>query len=281
MITAYFDDSGTHLDSDVVLLAGIFGRENQWTLFEKKWRARLDEAVPGKAPIRRFHRYDCHHSISEFAGWSRTETDFFAKELGDIIFDCMLSGCAVAVSRKDWDRLVTGDLRRATGDPEGGCVRNCFHLTLDWARTVALSQNIAFVFEDRPERKAEYSAIYQIYSDYKQAKLLEVPDLVSLTFADAAKVLPLQAADLIAWEMYQDELYFLNDSRRRNQFHRPFVKRLAESGRFRIISADRRTLEALAVSVNNKTLLQEHPQLKADVERYFEKEKFVARGRKP
>jgi hypothetical protein len=82
MLSAYFDDSGTHLNSDIVLLAGIFGNEYQWEFFNDLWRNRLNEAVPNKSPIRRFHRYDCHHSLNEFTGWSRTETDFWRRNWG-------------------------------------------------------------------------------------------------------------------------------------------------------------------------------------------------------
>lgn len=97
-------------------------------------------------------------------------------------------------------------------------------------------------------------------------KALIFPDFcLAREGVDRQRGLPLQVADLIAWEMYQDELHFLNDARRRNQFHRNLVKRVAASGRFRILSADRKTLEAMAASVENRTLFQEHPQLKADV----------------
>jgi hypothetical protein len=36
----------------------------------------------------------------------------------------------------------------------------------------------------------------------------------------------------------------------------------------------------MAASVENATLFQEHPQLKADVEKYFEKEKYRAKKEK-
>jgi hypothetical protein len=268
MLTAYFDDSGTHLTSDVVLLVGVFGNEHQWTFFENLWRKRLNEAVPGKDPIHRFHHYDCHQSINEFLGWSRTETDFFVHELGQILSKTMLWGCAAAISRKDWDRAVTGDLKRATGDPEGGCVRGCFYLALEWGRLIG-GKELALVFEDRPERNKEYAAIYNAYSHYRRIAK-EKPELVSLTFADASKILPLQAADLIAWELYQDELHFLNDPARRKKFKSPLIKRLAESGRFKMMSADSTTIGAMVASVDAPNLFEQSPQLKTDIERFFE-----------
>lgn len=238
MLTAYFDDSGTHSGSEITLLAGLFGHKNQWDHFNKLWRKRLDESVPGKPPVTRFHMVDCFGSFNEFAGWNRTETTFFAKELSDIIFRCGLWGCSSAIAPKPWDRYITGDLRRASGDAEGGCVRVCFNTTLQWAAEFSGASHIAFVFDDRPRRKKEYEAVYQVYSDYRHAMKLK-PELVSLTFANARNVLPLQAADLVAWEVYHDELHFLkNGAAREGQFHRELLMRLAKSGRFRIQIGD-------------------------------------------
>jgi hypothetical protein len=242
MLITYFDDSGTHDDSEIVLLAGLFGNEYQWALFNDLWRKRLEESVPGKPPVKRFHMTDCYNSLSEFAGWNRNETNYLAKELGEIIFRCNLWGCASAINRKAWDQFITGDLRRALGDAEGGCIRVCFNTTLQWAAEFSGSNSIAFVFDDRPHKKQEYDAVYRVFSDHRNATRLS-PKLVSLTFARSSNVLPLQAADLFAWEFYQDELYFLrNDAPRKGEFHRKLLERLAKSGRFRIQSGDKNSV---------------------------------------
>src|SRR6266508_867733 len=85
MLTAHFDDSGTHDNSEVVVWAGLFGNEHQWKYFEELWRAKLAEPSPGKLPLSRFHMYDCQQLDGEFAGWNRTATDFLVHELGGII----------------------------------------------------------------------------------------------------------------------------------------------------------------------------------------------------
>jgi integrase len=57
-------------------------------------------------------------------------------------------------------------------------------------------KQLALVFEDRPERNKEYRAIYDVYSHYRRLENAK-PELVSLRFADASKILPLQVDEVI------------------------------------------------------------------------------------
>jgi hypothetical protein len=66
MLTAYFDDSGSHAGSDVVVWNGLFGNQYQWKLFDELWAAKLGAPSPGKNSLRRFHMYDCQHGEGEF-----------------------------------------------------------------------------------------------------------------------------------------------------------------------------------------------------------------------
>jgi hypothetical protein len=87
MLTAYFDDSGTHPDSEVVLWYGLFGNHFQWAHFDNLWAAKLGEPSLGKPPLSRFHMAHCQAGDGEFLGWNRTATDFLVHELVPTIAD--------------------------------------------------------------------------------------------------------------------------------------------------------------------------------------------------
>jgi hypothetical protein len=151
MLTGYFDDSGTHDASDIVLLAGIFGTEWQLASLDRAWKKHIDNPLCGsKPPLKRFHMTECQNSHGEFSGWSRTETDYFCHELGTVIMDSGVAGYGVGCSRKDWDELVIGDLRGALGNPEGHCVINCFVNGVSWAVQNTFDPKMTFVFDNRP-----------------------------------------------------------------------------------------------------------------------------------
>jgi hypothetical protein len=42
----YFDDSGTHATSEVVVVGGLIGRPDQWDQFEAAWAAKLANPLP-------------------------------------------------------------------------------------------------------------------------------------------------------------------------------------------------------------------------------------------
>jgi hypothetical protein len=197
MLKGYFDDSGTHTTSDIVVMAGLFGYPNQWDYFSELWAKKLADACPGKPPLPRFHMAACQAGNEEFLGWKRLECDFLVDELIEIVRRAGVYGFGCAIPRKHYDALVTGEHRRASGNAETMCIINCFVKLIGFAQHITPDKEVAFIFDDRPQQKRNVQRIYEVHQNLKP----EDVEIVSATFASSKKILPLQAADLLAWEI--------------------------------------------------------------------------------
>ena len=196
----------------------------------------------GKEPLKRFHMANCQAADGEFLGWKRTETDFLVHELGDIILKCGLYCDCAVISRKDWNELITGDLLTALGDAEGYSLRMAFVRASKWARQTGGSDKIAFVFDRRQEREKEGKRIYALFEHLSKIEPTAVAP-VSIEFSDSHRTLPLQAADLVAWEYYQHAREYL-------KFGKPYasrkqLRRLWNGGRMKIGLATRSAIETM------------------------------------
>ncbi len=63
MFTAYFDESGTHNNSAIVV-AGYIATDKQWVEFSQNWNDLLQDQG-----ISHFHRTDLESLKKEFRGW--------------------------------------------------------------------------------------------------------------------------------------------------------------------------------------------------------------------
>jgi hypothetical protein len=64
MLTGYFDDSGTHSNSEIVVMAGFVGTGEQWQKFEKTWADKLSKPLPDKPPLKRLPHGRLHATRS-------------------------------------------------------------------------------------------------------------------------------------------------------------------------------------------------------------------------
>ena len=171
MIAAYFDDSGTHGEkSEVVLVAGIFGTQARIESFGHNWQRLLASPVDGsKEPIKRFHAFDCDQSMGEFTRWTRTETDYFRRQLRIAIIEADVAAFGMACFRRDYDELVVGPFRSVLGTAEGFCINQCFVRALGWAQANMYDPEMCFVFDNRPPEVQRYTGtVYDAFARWVQ-----------------------------------------------------------------------------------------------------------------
>src|SRR6266567_6483744 len=100
ILRAYFDDSGTHAESDVVVIGGLIGNVAQWEDFERQWTQKLKCPLPHKPPLKRFHLSACNARTGEFASYSDAEQNAATHDFREIIINTKLTSTASAIDRK-------------------------------------------------------------------------------------------------------------------------------------------------------------------------------------
>jgi hypothetical protein len=190
--------------------------------------------------------YDCFNSIGEFTGWSRTETDYFCHQLQTETIESGVSAYGMACARKDWDELVTGDMRAALGNPEGQCVRNCFVKTIGWAQANTFAPQMNFIFDTRPSQTTRDARV--VFDAFKE--WVVAPQLVGIEFHSSYTTRLLQVADMIAWELYQYANDILVDNLREPR--RAQLKRLLKKMNFYAQIARRDSIEKIVAHWNKQ-----------------------------
>jgi hypothetical protein len=218
LLRAYLDDSGTHADSKTCVLAGYFGGRRQWAKFEEEWKRVLDEYGLEEFHAHRFWSAASGKSVSAYGGWDRQKAATFLRRLLTIITSVRIYPFGSAVVMKDWDALPVDEKRVLTGaayhDGEpvlSGARKKPFFLPFVHAIQKAASYcheqtRIDFYF-DRNDACSAYAADYFLFL----ASLRDhpaTPKLGEIAFVDSRSDPPIQAADLLAYEInkYVNEL---------------------------------------------------------------------------
>jgi hypothetical protein len=198
MLSAWFDDAGTHDASDMVVWGGFLGTAEQWSNFDKAWLAKLTRPLPGKAHLTKFGLADCERHRGEFAIYSAAESDLLQNECRELIVQAGVMGLAYAVERAEWDRLVKGPARDFFGDAESICFSACFNGAIERARLLFPEELMLSLHFDLGRKSPKLDAII----DRVRKSYMGAPGIINISFNAVSKFPPLQAADIIATENY-------------------------------------------------------------------------------
>jgi hypothetical protein len=193
---AYFDESGTH-DSPILALACYIATVEQWAHFLREW----DEILKQES-LTHFHMSKFEARRGEFAGWDNERRLRVQKRLISIIKRRVNVGIFCAVNLAAYDEFITEWRREGFGSPYNFCVKLCLSLISFWAQKYERKEPIAFVIEHGAGYNGELTASFNgIFANEQMRQYLR---LGSLTFVDKKMALPLQAADLLAYEVWKD-----------------------------------------------------------------------------
>jgi hypothetical protein len=197
MMTAYFDDSGTHKESDIAVAACLVSDDRRWDRFGPSWNRVLEEA--GMADDG-FHMAEFVAHKPPFDAWDAQRREAVIKALISTINRHALVGMATAVVKTDYDRFVTGELRRRLGDLHYTfAVESCLAFVEEWMKRTSLVQPVYYVFDAMGKGRHEIADLFEDIIDRKLGTHFGI-EPSGYAFGSRRSIVQLQAADILAWE---------------------------------------------------------------------------------
>jgi hypothetical protein len=195
VLVAYMDESGTHANAPITLVCALVNRLIFWSRMELPWRKDL-----GLLGLAWFHATDCENRKKDFEHIERPQRDRLVEDLSTLVCAQQPHVIAAAVIRSDWDREASSAIKNRFIDPYYFCFEHCLQKITKWSDAHAGGEPVALVIAKQEEYQDRAAELYRIYS---QSTTFDGHRLGRFGMGSPRCLIPLQAADLVAYETYQ------------------------------------------------------------------------------
>lgn len=196
MLTGYMDETGHSRDArqKFVGVAGLVAPAEMWETFERKWEETLRLY---KLPY--FHMKDFASSRKQFEGWSELKRRKLYGKLMRIIATTHPFPVGAIVALDDF-RSFSPEDRELMGDPYHFCLMGCVYQPAWRTKYASPDVRVAVVFSEQSEFKGLAGLLLDDFKqNHAQGWRFDPP-----VFRDMKSVVPLQAADIVAYELYKE-----------------------------------------------------------------------------
>ncbi len=196
-LVAYFDESGTHEDSDHVAVAGFIGFASAWVDFCARWQLALNDFG-----LSYFHMTDFANRVKPYDTWLEETRRSRLSRLLNIIDANVIGSVGFSVPKKSFESICSPKAKEICGGAYGLAAIACF---LDLGNIFAYmppSDEVTYVFERGSKGAEQIRKVFQ--SNRELSEQRKKYRLGSLRFEDKRDYLPLQAADILAYEIYKE-----------------------------------------------------------------------------
>ena len=198
MFSVYFDDSGTHEESDIAIAACYVGTLDRWARLTEDWEeARRVEG------FQTFGMADILGGNREFRGWKKVKRIRLINRLVTNIRCRASISISISVPKIAYDRAIQGKIRDRFGKFHYTfAVRSCLTQIKGWREKHGITGPMQYVFDQMSQGKGEIIAAleYHIASGRAQLSGLERG---GYSFQSKVALPPLQAADILAHETFR------------------------------------------------------------------------------
>lgn len=200
MLSAYMDETGHSKDErqKFVGMAGLIAPAANWEGFEEKWKAAL------KLPyidLPFFHMTDFASRRKAYEHWSEEKRKkVFGKLM--ITMECAYPMPFGAIIPMDVFRSLTKEHQDLFIDPYFLCFQSVVAASTTFLEAMKIpdEEKIALILSDQVEFRHRAQHIYDVVEKIGLYTRRSTPPI----FRDMRDVVPLQAADIVAYEMYKE-----------------------------------------------------------------------------
>ncbi len=207
MLAVYLDDSGTSPTDPVAVVAGYLATEKMWNEFEKRWTVLLS-----KYNIKILHRADLESYKGEFKNWDEQRRVEFLKKAHAIIRRCTYTAVGSSLVKSDYDLIIKNhEILRRFGI-FSWCAQGALSGVRMWCDSRNVNSPIQYVFEAGTEGSSQFANLLESY--YRDDNCRADNRIGGWSFLPK-QVIPLQAADVVAYEFFRYVKNEVVDNKRR------------------------------------------------------------------
>lgn len=190
MLQAYFDESGHSSDSQFVCMGGCLAPVETWDQFEKDWgQVLLDYDLTW------FHMTDFESYQGEFKGWSKGKHEQLLGRLMAIMDHHIQLYVGTSENVGEYDRQP-----QPRDDPYFQCLLVCLDSVASYVAQLPEEEKVQVIFADHPEFGRR---VRRLYPEVREVKGM-YSRLAGDSYFKAKDVYPLQAADIVAFEVRKE-----------------------------------------------------------------------------
>lgn len=194
----------------MISLAGLLAPRTDWNRVWVAWKAELDTEG-----LDEFHATECEGAQRQFRGWPRSKIDAFQRRLIDLVVDpangiisysTSLNLSAYSALRprlQSFLRFPSGlSVSGPVGDPYFILFQQLIEMTVrdDYVRDLPTEETVGFTF-DRHQLAPRAKAISEAMWRFREFG----PRIRGTGFMNKREIVPLQVADLLAYETFRFE----------------------------------------------------------------------------
>lgn len=191
LVEMYADESYSEERSSLFCVAGYLFEKTEAKRFNKRWQAMLNSYC-----LTEFHMTDCAHHQGEYKKLCKQQCDDVSREAIEIIKATAAYGFVISVDSEDYAEIMQPLSKDSISD-YSFCLLQTLSCIEVWADGTGFSGDVAYTFEagHRHERDA-HKTLENMYGDSASRDRFRIS---TYAFSPKKKVLPLQAADILAW----------------------------------------------------------------------------------